>query len=103
MLKSYQQWQGILAIFQPQRCCSRPLLDMPAPSSTLPRIKGMLRTIALLAFVLCRVAAAAPPSLEIESRIPVPGPVRWDYVTADSAAHRLYIAHGTQTDVLDTR
>lgn len=27
----------------------------------------------------------------------------WDYLTADASAHRLYVAHGTRVEVLDTR
>jgi DNA-binding beta-propeller fold protein YncE len=39
---------------------------------------------------------------KVLARYPVPGTGGWDYVTIDSAAHRLYISHATQVDVLDT-
>jgi DNA-binding beta-propeller fold protein YncE len=39
---------------------------------------------------------------KVLARYPVPGTGGWDYVTLDSAAHRLYISHATQVDVLDT-
>ena len=49
------------------------------------------------------LAHAAPPSLKEVDRIHIGGEARWDYVTVDSAAHRLYLSHGTQTEVVDTR
>lgn len=35
--------------------------------------------------------------------IPLPDPVRWDYVTVDPQAHRLYVGHRERVDVIDTR
>ncbi|MFI4927002.1 MAG: hypothetical protein ACHP7E_04855 [Burkholderiales bacterium] len=35
--------------------------------------------------------------------IPVPGPVRWDYVSVDAETHRLYVAHSDRVDVVDLR
>lgn len=35
--------------------------------------------------------------------IPLPDPVRWDYVSVDAQAHRLYVAHRERVDVIDTR
>jgi YVTN family beta-propeller protein len=49
------------------------------------------------------VANAAAPSLKEVGRIPIAGEARWDYLTIDSAAHRLYVSHGTQTEVIDTQ
>ena len=48
-------------------------------------------------------ANAAAPSLEEVDRIHIGGEARWDYLSVDSAAHRLYLSHGTQTEVIDTR
>jgi DNA-binding beta-propeller fold protein YncE len=39
---------------------------------------------------------------KVMATYPVPGTGGWDYVTVDSAAHRLYISHATQVDVIDT-
>ncbi len=39
---------------------------------------------------------------KVVGRYPVPGTGGWDYVTVDSATHRLYISHSTQVDVVDT-
>ena len=38
----------------------------------------------------------------IVKKFPVPGDGGWDYITVDSVAHRLYVSHATQTQVLDT-
>jgi YVTN family beta-propeller protein len=59
-----------------------------------------MKTFCLL--VLAASALAAPPAYKIGAKIKIPGGVRWDYVYLDSANHRLYISHGTQTEVLDT-
>ncbi len=48
-------------------------------------------------------AHAAPPSLKEVDRIHIGGAARWDYVSVDSAGHRLYVSHGTQTEVIDTQ
>ena len=49
------------------------------------------------------VANAATPSLKEVDRIHVGGAARWDYLVVDSAAHRLYVSHATQTEVIDTQ
>jgi len=36
------------------------------------------------------------------TKIKVGGGTRWDYCYLDSASHRLYVSHGTQTEVIDT-
>jgi DNA-binding beta-propeller fold protein YncE len=33
--------------------------------------------------------------------IPVGGETRWDLLTVDTAAHRLYVSHGTRTEIID--
>ena len=54
-------------------------------------------------FALPLVANAAAPSLREVDRIHVGGEARWDYLTVDSAAHRLYVSHATRTEVIDTQ
>jgi YVTN family beta-propeller protein len=60
----------------------------------------MMKTSLLL--ILATAAFAAPPTYKVVSKIKIGGPGRWDYVYVDSANHRLYVSHGTQTDVVDT-
>ncbi len=53
--------------------------------------------------VLLTIAAfAAAPTYKVVNKVKIGGGVRWDYAYLDSANHRLYISHGTQTEVLDT-
>src|ERR1700722_4086110 len=56
----------------------------------------------LLFLVIAAAAIAAPPAYKVTGKIKIGGPGRWDYVYVDSANHRLYVSHGTQTEVGDT-
>ena len=62
-----------------------------------------MNRLALLMLVLPLAASAAPPALTEVARIHVGGEARWDYLTIDSAAHRLYVSHATVTEVIDTQ
>jgi DNA-binding beta-propeller fold protein YncE len=46
-------------------------------------------------------AAMAAEGYHVLSQIKVGGGGFWDYLTMDSAAHRLYVSHGTLTEVID--
>ena len=59
-----------------------------------------MKTTILL--IVATVAFAAPPTYKVINKIKVGGGVRWDYAYLDSANHRLYVSHGTQTEVIDT-
>jgi YVTN family beta-propeller protein len=45
---------------------------------------------------------AAPPTYKVVGKIKIGGGARWDYAYLDSNNHRLYVSHGTQTEVIDT-
>src|SRR5271170_7938352 len=55
-----------------------------------------------LALIFASAVFAAPPTYKVVNKIKVGGGVRWDYAYLDSANHRLYVSHGTQTEVIDT-
>ena len=57
---------------------------------------------AALLGLLTVCAFAAPPTYKVVTKIKVGGGVRWDYAYLDSNNHRLYVSHGTQTEVIDT-
>ena len=57
-------------------------------------------TMVLVIAMHCAPSVAAP---QVVATIALPDPVRWDYVTVDPAAHRLYVAHRERVDVIDTR
>src|ERR1700756_4107438 len=59
-----------------------------------------MKTRLLLVFAIA--AFAAPPTYKVVNKIKIGGGVRWDYAYLDSANHRLYVSHGTQTEVIDT-
>jgi DNA-binding beta-propeller fold protein YncE len=61
-----------------------------------------MKRLAPLLLALPLLARAGAPSLHEVDRIHVGGAARWDYLTIDSAAHRLYVSHATQTEVIDT-
>jgi YVTN family beta-propeller protein len=48
----------------------------------------------------CRLRRA--PNYKVVSKIKIGGGGRWDYSYSDTANHRLYVSHGTQTEVVDT-
>ncbi len=62
-----------------------------------------MKRLAFLLLALPFLAHAAAPSLKEVARIQIGGEARWDYLTIDSAAHRLYVSHATQTEVIDTQ
>jgi YVTN family beta-propeller protein len=47
-------------------------------------------------------AFAAAPTYKVVTKIKIGGTGGWDYVYVDSANHRLYVSHNTQTEVVDT-
>jgi YVTN family beta-propeller protein len=55
-----------------------------------------------LFLILATAVMAAPPTYKVVNKIKVGGAGSWDYVYVDSANHRLYVSHGTQTEVIDT-
>ncbi|HYA86406.1 MAG TPA: YncE family protein [Nitrospirota bacterium] len=52
--------------------------------------------------LLITVNAYAVSSYHVINKLPIGGDGGWDYVTADSSAHRLYISRGNHVMVLDT-
>ena len=60
-----------------------------------------MKTISLL-LITALGALAAPPTYKVITKIKIGGGNRWDYAYVDSANHRLYVSHGTQTEVIDT-
>jgi DNA-binding beta-propeller fold protein YncE len=57
---------------------------------------------ASLILIFAAVAFAAAPTYKVVTKIKIGGGARWDYAYLDSANHRLYVSHGTQTEVVDT-
>jgi YVTN family beta-propeller protein len=56
----------------------------------------------LLLIATAAVAFAAAPTYKVITKIKIGGGSRWDYSYVDNNNHRLYVSHGTQTEVIDT-
>jgi len=58
-----------------------------------------------LALMLAGVGseALATPAVVVVAKIAIGGAGHWDYMHVDSEHHRLYLAHGSQTEVFDTQ
>lgn len=65
-------------------------------------ISGYLVAAAMLSGSLIASPAFAQKAFHIEQRWPIGGEGGWDYLSVDSASHRLYLAHETKVDVVDT-
>ena len=69
------------------------------------RLAGRERNLQMkkvLILVLAAAAMGAAPVYKVVGNIRIGGVNRTDYTYCDSANHRLYVAHGTQTEVIDT-
>ena len=66
----------------------------------------MTRKIIFAGFILFALAlctqAQNKSGLHILKKIPVAGNGFWDYVTVDASSKRVYVAHGTQVNILST-
>jgi DNA-binding beta-propeller fold protein YncE len=61
-----------------------------------------MKNTILVVLLAAATAFAAPPTYKVVSKIKIGGAARWDYAFLDSENHRLYVSHGTQTEVIDT-
>src|SRR5215831_18183390 len=66
------------------------------------RTKGVPHMRNYLLALVATAAFAATPTYKVVGKIKIGGEGRWDYCYLDSANHRLYVSHGTQTEVVDT-
>ena len=66
-------------------------------------VKGIpVKKLSLLLVLAVGAVFAAPPTYKVITKIKIGGGGRWDYAFVDSTNHRLYVSHGTQTEVIDT-
>jgi YVTN family beta-propeller protein len=72
---------------------------MHHPILPFVRNSAIMAGVALSFFAV--PAAHAQKSYAIQDKWAVGGEGGWDYLTADSAAHRLYVTHGPRVEVLD--
>jgi DNA-binding beta-propeller fold protein YncE len=58
---------------------------------------------ACVVVMMAASAAGAAPLYHLYQIVKLGAPDRWDYVVADSATHRVYVAHGDRVSVVDGR
>jgi DNA-binding beta-propeller fold protein YncE len=62
---------------------------------------AVFATVCVLGFALLAVNTASAQGFAITKKILIPGHGKWDYLTVDEGARRLYVSHGTQVEVID--
>jgi len=62
-----------------------------------------IRVCLILAGALALVAAATPADYKVVNTWKLGGDGGWDYLTADSEGHRLFISRATRVMVIDTK
>ena len=63
---------------------------------------GGLASLGALVLAAPATYAQASPQYRITHEVPLPGDEGWDYLTFEPGGHRLFIAHGTRVQVVDT-
>ena len=63
---------------------------------------GGLASLGALVLAAPATYAQASPQYRIAHEVPLPGDEGWDYLTFEPGGHRLFIAHGTRVQVVDT-
>jgi YVTN family beta-propeller protein len=61
-----------------------------------------LRPLASALILFASVTASAQKPYRVLTQWKIGGEGGWDYLTSDSAAHRLYVTHGPRVEVLDS-
>jgi len=72
------------------------------PNTSRRVISSLIFVASTLVPFSMTISASAQKSFHIEQRWTIGGTGGWDYLMADPATHRLYIAHLTRVDVVDT-
>ncbi len=67
------------------------------------RLRSLALSTALGACLLCGGAAQARPQYGLAKVVQLPGDSGWDYLAFEQGGHRLFVAHGTRVDVIDTK
>ena len=67
------------------------------------RLRCQILSSLMIGIVIVPAAWSSTPTYAVLRKIAIGGEGGWDYLTADSDAHRLYISRGTHVQVLDTK
>ena len=85
------------------RCLRTPLDGVRVKHARLRPSLALSAAWGLAACLLGIDAAAAPPQYGLAKVPEAAGDTGWDYLAFEQGGHRLFIAHGTQVDVIDTK
>jgi DNA-binding beta-propeller fold protein YncE len=66
--------------------------------AAMPR-RALLTVVSLFALAL----VSAQSGYHLIKKIPIPGDGFWDYLTTDPATDRVFVSHGTEVDVVDSK
>ncbi|HXN80625.1 MAG TPA: hypothetical protein VN869_06930, partial [Steroidobacteraceae bacterium] len=64
--------------------------------------RAWLGAAGVLALALMCAHAEAAPNYRVAHEVSLPGDEGWDYLTFEQGGHRLFIAHGSEVQVVDT-
>jgi YVTN family beta-propeller protein len=62
---------------------------------------AVFATVCVLGFALVGAKTASAQGFAVTKKILIPGHGKWDYLTIDKGARRLYVSHGAQVEVID--
>jgi YVTN family beta-propeller protein len=74
---------------------------MTSHGQQFSRKLAVVIAIFALGFTLAATPTVSAQGFAITKKIPIPGHGKWDYLTVDEGARRLYVSHGTQVEVID--
>ncbi len=74
---------------------------MPFGCKSYASSSPLIAATVLIGMFSAAAAASAQASYRVLDHWKIGGEGGWDYLTVDSAAHRLYVTHGPRVDVLD--
>src|ERR1700761_2488970 len=63
--------------------------------------REMKQKVAIAAIVLSSAVLSTAAEFKVQTRYSVPGSEGWDYITVDSNARRIYVAHGVRVNVVN--
>src|SRR5665213_3350340 len=78
-------------------------MTLSSVSRTFVSLGKVVLATSFTCALLAPMTAVAQKPFSVQSKWTIGGEGGWDYLSTDAAAHRLYVTHGTQVEVLDTK
>jgi YVTN family beta-propeller protein len=77
------------------------MIRMNSHGQQLSRKFAVFASVCVLGFALAGAKTASAQGFAVTKKILIPGHGKWDYLTVDEGARRLYVSHGAQVEVID--